>query len=206
MELPTAGMPLIPERQNRPILERIEKTTTQPGGACRNHVWQRAYIGLGANLGPKLQTCLKALDILSAHPRIRVHRRSSFYETEPMDIDTPYWFLNAVAEISTELSPFDLLQVLLKAEKDLGRDRSAGHCRTIDLDLLYFGDIQITHDDLRLPHPRLRNRRFVLAPWAELTPDLYLYPWRKRVSELLAQLPVDGPVVRKAAELKAEGI
>jgi 2-amino-4-hydroxy-6-hydroxymethyldihydropteridine diphosphokinase len=199
-------MPHIPEKQNRPLGKRFEETTRQRGRACLNHVWQKAYIGLGANLGPRLQTCVKALDILSAHPKIKVHRRSSFYETEPVDMDTPHWFLNAVAEISTKLSPFELLQVLLKTEKGLGRDRSAGHCRTIDLDLLYFANIQIAHDDLRLPHPRLTTRRFVLAPWAELAPDLCLNPWRRRVSELLARLPVDGPVVRKAKELKAEGM
>lgn len=165
-----------------------------------------AYIGLGANLGPRLQTCLKALDILSAHPEIKIHRLSSFYETEPVDMDTPHWFLNAVAEISTRLSPFELLEILLETEKSLGRNRSAGPCRTIDLDLLYYANIEITHNDLRLPHPRLATRRFVLAPWAELSPDLYLAQWRRRVAELLDELPVGGPVVRKATELKAEGM
>jgi 2-amino-4-hydroxy-6-hydroxymethyldihydropteridine diphosphokinase len=177
--------------------------------------WKTAYIGLGANLGNRIENCIKALGLLSAHPEIEVLRCSQWYETEPVDINTSQWFINAVAEIITALGPEDLLSNLLAIEKAMGRDRTGTEDRPIDLDLLFMEGVhirtsnhqitksfnhQITkspNHQIQVPHPRLFTRRFVLAPWAELAPDLLLTPWSKTVSELLAELPEDSPEVRK---------
>jgi 2-amino-4-hydroxy-6-hydroxymethyldihydropteridine diphosphokinase len=170
--------------------------------------WKRAYIGLGANLGNRIENCIKALGLLSNHPEIEVLRCSQWYETEPVGIiNTSKWFINAVAEIITALGPEDLLANFLAIEKALGRNRWETEDRPIDLDLLFMEGVhirisshQITkspNHQIHIPHPRLSTRRFVLIPWAELAPDLFLAPWNKTVSELLAGLPEDGPKIRK---------
>ena len=174
-----------------------------------------AYIGLGANLGNRIENCIKALGLLSTHPEIEVLRYSQWYETEPVDINTSQWFINAVAEIITALGPEDLLSNLLAIEKAMGRDRLGTEDRPIDLDLLFMEGVhiqtfnhQITkspNHQIHIPHPRLSTRRFVLAPWAELAPDLLLAPWSKTVSELLAGLPEDSPEVRKLNHKKTQG-
>jgi 2-amino-4-hydroxy-6-hydroxymethyldihydropteridine diphosphokinase len=166
-----------------------------------------AYIGLGANLGNRIENCIKALGVLSTNPEIDVLRCSQWYETEPVDINTSRWFINAVAEIITAMGPEELLFNLLAIEKAMGRDRFETEDRPIDLDLLFMEGVciqisnyQITkspNHQIYVPHPRLFTRRFVLAPWAELAPDLLLSPWSKTVSELLAGLPEDSPEVRK---------
>ena len=158
-----------------------------------------AYIGLGANLGNRIENCIKALGILSTNTEIEVLRCSQWYETEPVDINTSRWFINAVAEIITAMGPEDLLSNLLAIEKAMGRDRLGTEDRPIDLDLLFMEGIciQTSNHQIYVPHPRLSTRRFVLAPWAELAPDLLLEPWGKTVSDLLAGLPEDSPEVRK---------
>jgi 2-amino-4-hydroxy-6-hydroxymethyldihydropteridine diphosphokinase len=165
----------------------------------RTQSWKRTYIGLGANLGDRIENCIKALGLLSIHPEIEVLRRSQWYETEPVDINASQWFINAVAEITTVLGPEDLLTNLLAIEKALGRNRLETEDRPIDLDLLFMEGVLIRTSDhqIHVPHPRLSTRRFVLAPWAELAPDLSLAPWNKTVSELLAGLHEDSPKVRK---------
>ncbi|MBW1947060.1 MAG: 2-amino-4-hydroxy-6-hydroxymethyldihydropteridine diphosphokinase [Deltaproteobacteria bacterium] len=161
--------------------------------------WKRTYIGLGANLGNRIENCIKALGLLSGHPEIEVLRCSRWYETEPVEIDTSRWFINAVAEMITALGPEDLLANLLAIEKALGRDRQKTGDRPIDLDLLFMEGVfmRTFNHQIQVPHPRLSGRRFVLIPWAELAPDLFLAPWNRTVSELLAGLPEDGPKVRK---------
>jgi 2-amino-4-hydroxy-6-hydroxymethyldihydropteridine diphosphokinase len=161
--------------------------------------WKRTYIGLGANLGNRIENCIKALGLLSTHPEIEVLRCSQWYETEPVDINTSKWFINAVAEVTTALGPEDLLSNLLAIEKALGRDRWETGDRPIDLDLLFMEGVLIrtSNHQIQVPHPRLSTRRFVLIPWAELAPDLFLAPWNRTVSELLAGLSENGPKVRK---------
>ena len=161
--------------------------------------WKRAYIGLGANLGKRRENCTKALELLSVDLNIEVLRCSRWYETEPVGIDTSRWFINGVAEIETALGPRDLVYELSEVEKSLGRDRSAGRDRPIDLDLLYMDGVFIrgSNQGIQVPHPRLSSRRFVLVPWSELAPDLILRPWGKSISELLGDLPEDGPTVRE---------
>jgi 2-amino-4-hydroxy-6-hydroxymethyldihydropteridine diphosphokinase len=144
----------------------------------------RAYVGLGANLGDRERT------IREAARRIGAGRLSEIRETEPWGYADQPRFLNAVAEIDTELDARELLVVLLDVERDLGRERGTGPRygpRPIDLDLLLFGSEVIEEPGLSVPHPRLHERRFALEPLADLDTGLVV-PGRGTVAELLAAL------------------
>jgi 2-amino-4-hydroxy-6-hydroxymethyldihydropteridine diphosphokinase len=147
----------------------------------------RAYVGLGSNLGDRGAFLRRAVRLLGS--RMRLVALSSFRETEPWGFTEQPNFLNAVAEFDTDLSPRALLEVLLDVERQLGRMRVGPRYgpRTIDLDLLLYGEVELDEPGLTVPHPRLQERRFVLEPLAELDPDLFV-PGRGRVSDLLREL------------------
>jgi 2-amino-4-hydroxy-6-hydroxymethyldihydropteridine diphosphokinase len=147
-----------------------------------------AYVGLGANLGEREVTLGRALELLGEH--VEVTGVSTFRDTEPVGYTDQPRFLNAAARIETELAPGDLLDVLLAVERELGRVRVGAPRfgpRTIDLDLLLYGDEAIDEPGLTVPHPRLHERVFVLEPLAELDPELVV-PGRGTVSALLTEL------------------
>ncbi|MBD0290198.1 MAG: 2-amino-4-hydroxy-6-hydroxymethyldihydropteridine diphosphokinase [Thermoleophilia bacterium] len=148
----------------------------------------RAYIGLGSNLGNRRRYLERALARLDAEAGIDVVAVSSVRETDPVGYLEQPRFLNAVAALETTLSPRELLDALLGVERSLGRQRAGPRFgpRTIDLDLLLYGDEQVDEGALTVPHPRLAERRFVLEPLAELAPDLAL-PDGRRVRDLLGQ-------------------
>ena len=130
-----------------------------------------AYIGLGANLGDPPQALRRALDALSREPAISHLRASALYRSEPLDAGGP-WFCNAVAELTTTLTAPGLLALLQRLEDAAGRQRPYRHApRTLDLDLLMYGGARIESPTLTVPHPRLRQRAFVLKPLSELAPD-----------------------------------
>jgi 2-amino-4-hydroxy-6-hydroxymethyldihydropteridine diphosphokinase len=133
----------------------------------------KTYIGLGANLGEREAQIRLALDDLARLPASRLVRASSLYDSEPVgDQDQPN-FLNAVAELETELTARQLLWNLLLIERRLGRTRTRRWGpRTIDLDLLLYGPLVIDEPDLQVPHPELTRRSFVLVPLVELDPLL----------------------------------
>jgi 2-amino-4-hydroxy-6-hydroxymethyldihydropteridine diphosphokinase len=143
-----------------------------------------AYIGLGTNLGDRQLNLRRALERLEELGPVRA---SSFRETDPLGVTDQPKFLNAAAELATELAPRELLERLLAIERDLGRER-AGEARwgprIIDLDLLAYGNEAIDEPGLTVPHPRLADRRFVLEPLYELNEDLTL-PDGRRVRDLL---------------------
>jgi 2-amino-4-hydroxy-6-hydroxymethyldihydropteridine diphosphokinase len=149
----------------------------------------RAYVGLGANLGPRETTLLRAVDLLAAEPGIDVLELSSLRETEPHGVTDQPLFLNGAVAVETTLSPRELLDALLRVERELGRVRDGARWgpRTIDLDLLVYADEVVDEPGLRVPHPRLHERRFALEPLAELEPDLVI-PGRGSVASLLAEL------------------
>jgi 2-amino-4-hydroxy-6-hydroxymethyldihydropteridine diphosphokinase len=131
-----------------------------------------AWIGLGANLGDAAATLRAAFAALSALPRTRLLARSSLYRTAPVDATGPD-YLNAVAQIATGLSAQELLAQLHAIERQHGRERPFRNApRTLDLDLLVYGDEVISTPELTVPHPRLRQRAFVLVPLAEVAPAL----------------------------------
>jgi 2-amino-4-hydroxy-6-hydroxymethyldihydropteridine diphosphokinase len=152
-----------------------------------------AYIALGSNLGDREKTLATARDRLGRLGRVEIC--SSLYETEPVGFQDQPAFLNSVVALETKLEPLALLQGLLAIERELGRDRSQGVLngpRTLDLDLLLMGDTVIVGEELRLPHPALVRRRFVLAPLAEIAPQLRHPQCNQTIAELLALLPDEG--------------
>jgi len=156
-----------------------------------------AYIGIGSNLGTPLENCQRSLALLEKQPKIEINARSSFYETEPVGPKDQNWFLNTVAEVTTELEPIALLGALLAIESVMGRIRNEKWGpRIIDLDLLLYEDRVLKTDCLEIPHPEMTQRRFVLAPLAELAPDLVHPLENKTIQQLLSELPVDKKVVR----------
>jgi 2-amino-4-hydroxy-6-hydroxymethyldihydropteridine diphosphokinase len=149
----------------------------------------RAYVGLGANLGPREVTLLRAVELLAAEPRIEVVAVSQLRDTEPVgEIEQPE-FLNGAVALETDLSPRELLDSLLRVERELGRRRDGTRWgpRTIDLDLLLYGSESVDEPGLRVPHPRLHERRFALEPLLDLDPELEI-PGRGNVSDVLAEL------------------
>ncbi|HEX5247142.1 MAG TPA: 2-amino-4-hydroxy-6-hydroxymethyldihydropteridine diphosphokinase [Gaiellaceae bacterium] len=150
----------------------------------------RAYIGLGSNLGDREATIRAALEALEAEPGTGVAAVSGLIDTEPVGVVDQPRFLNGVAALDTELSARDLLAVLLEVEQRFGRRRDASlpqGPRTLDLDLLLYGHEEIDEPGLRVPHPRLHERAFVLGPLAELAPGLEV-PGKGPVQTLLARL------------------
>jgi 2-amino-4-hydroxy-6-hydroxymethyldihydropteridine diphosphokinase len=148
------------------------------------------YVGLGSNVGPRRRTIAAALERLAAEDGVEVVAVSTLRETDPVGfLDQPR-FLNGAALLATSLRPRPLLERLLRIEAELGRIRGRGPRfgpRTIDLDLLLYGDELIDEPGLQVPHPRLHERRFVLEPLAELDPALEI-PGRGPVQALLAGL------------------
>jgi 2-amino-4-hydroxy-6-hydroxymethyldihydropteridine diphosphokinase len=145
----------------------------------------RAYVGLGSNLGDRERNLRSALGLLDTED-VRVLAISRFRETDPVGYADQPRFLNAAALVETDLSAPELLERLLAVERSLGRERTGPRFgpRTIDLDLLLYGDETIDEPGVTVPHPRLAERRFVLEPLAELEPDLTL-PDGRRVRDLL---------------------
>jgi 2-amino-4-hydroxy-6-hydroxymethyldihydropteridine diphosphokinase len=158
----------------------------------------RAYIGIGSNLGDRTGHVRTAIARLAALPGTTVAGTSSLYETEPLG-NAPTWYVNAVAALDTAIEPAPLLAALLAIERTMGRTRVAADrytSRTIDLDLLLFDDRILDEPGLVVPHRALHERRFVLAPLAELAPDV-LHPGLGRsIAALLANVPDAKRVVR----------
>jgi 2-amino-4-hydroxy-6-hydroxymethyldihydropteridine diphosphokinase len=128
-----------------------------------------AFIGIGANMGDPAVQCRQALHRLGAVPGIRLLRSSSFYRTEPVGPQDQAWFINAVAEIRTELRPRNLFDALKGIEREMGRtEGTRWGPRIIDLDLLLYGQEVVAEEGLVVPHPEMHQRRFVLEPLCEL--------------------------------------
>ena len=147
----------------------------------------QAYVGLGANLGERERTLRAAVDALAAEDGIEVVAVSALRETDPVGVGEQPRFLNGAAALETTLTARGLLAVLLATEQRFGRVRVAGEHgpRTLDLDLLLYGDEQIDEPGLTVPHPRLHERRFVLEPLVELAPGLVV-PGRGDVESLFS--------------------
>jgi 2-amino-4-hydroxy-6-hydroxymethyldihydropteridine diphosphokinase len=152
----------------------------------------RAYIGLGANLAHREGTIEQAVGLLGAEPGIEVVSVSSLRETEPWGRVAQPAFVNGAVAVETTLEPRALLGVLLDVERRLGRVRDERWGpRTIDLDLLLYGDVVLDEPGLTVPHPRLHERAFALEPLQELDPELAV-PGRGSVADLLAALAGEG--------------
>lgn len=148
----------------------------------------RAFIGIGSNLGDRKANYLEAIAKIAETRDTRIVKQSSLYESEPHG-DAKTWFVNAVIEIETELPADQLLKRLKAIETAMGRKRVKGKrygSRVIDLDIIFFNSEVVEKRTLKIPHPRLQDRRFVLAPLSELAPHLVHPKLNQSVSELLA--------------------
>ena len=153
---------------------------------------ETVFIGFGSNLGDRVDFCDRAVTLLSLLPHSQVIAVSSLYETEPVaDAGVPGegWFLNGVVQIETDVTPQSLLTVCREIERSLGRDpEHRSGPRTLDLDILLYGDRVIEEKHFVVPHPRLHLRRFVLKPLVEIEPALIHPVLRQSASQLLARL------------------
>jgi len=161
-----------------------------------------AYIGLGSNLsdtvaGQELDSRVQlnlAIDSLSAHPHILVSKRSSFYQTPAIGPGEQPNYINAVAQLDSQLAPLDLLDLLQSIENQQGRVRTVRWgARTLDLDILLYDQLIENSERLTVPHPRMHERGFVLAPLSEIAPDLCL-PNGENIQQLLANCSMQGIV------------
>jgi 2-amino-4-hydroxy-6-hydroxymethyldihydropteridine diphosphokinase len=145
------------------------------------------YLSLGSNLGDRAANLRAAIAALPS-ANLHVRKVSSFYETEPVDyLDQP-WFLNCVVEGATDSQPVDLLHALRAIESQLGSKKTfAKGPRLLDIDILLFGELSLDTPELQIPHPRMLERKFVLAPLAEIVPQLQHPSWPATASELLAR-------------------
>jgi 2-amino-4-hydroxy-6-hydroxymethyldihydropteridine diphosphokinase len=144
-----------------------------------------AYIALGSNLANPAQQVIRAFAALDGLPNSQLLARSSLYLTAPVGYADQPDFINAVAHISTELTPAQLLNAVLEVEHQFGRERTFQNApRILDLDVLLYDDAQLHEAGLTLPHPRMHERAFVLVPLAEIAPDLKI-PGRGHLSTWL---------------------
>jgi 2-amino-4-hydroxy-6-hydroxymethyldihydropteridine diphosphokinase len=149
-----------------------------------------AYIGIGSNLGDRKANALEAVDRVSKLPGTRVIRASSLYESEPLG-DAKTWFVNSVIEVETGFAPEQLLRKLKAIEQAMGRKRVKGKrwgSRIIDLDILLCDQEIVDKRSLKVPHPEMHKRRFVLLPLAELAPQVVHPHLGQSVSVLLANV------------------
>ncbi len=160
------------------------------------------WLSLGSNLEPRRGYLGQALTALR-RPPFKLLQVSDVYETEPQDVTDQPWFLNMVAQVSCDLEPLPALRALqaieAAAKKNIQRRRGP---RTLDLDILLYDMRQIDEPDLRVPHPALRQRIFVLEPLAQLAEQLSLPPDQQSVARVLEQAPREGQTVRRLGPLE----
>ncbi len=146
---------------------------------------KRALVSLGSNLGPREETILAAVGRLAREGGVRLLALSSLYETSPVGVASPRPFVNAACALAVSIDPRELLDRCRAIEDAFGRRRdSPSRDRTLDLDILVHGEAVVNDPDLVIPHPRLRERLFVLEPLAEMCPDLALPPDGATVGQL----------------------
>jgi 2-amino-4-hydroxy-6-hydroxymethyldihydropteridine diphosphokinase len=148
--------------------------------------WHQVFLSIGANQGYPIWQCYQAIYKLGRLPVTEILERSSFYKTEPFGYEEQDWFTNLVLKIQTRLSPRELLVHTQSVETGLGKNTQyEWGPRTIDIDILLYDDEQIGEPDLKIPHPFLSRRNFVLYPLAEIAPDLRHPQSAKTIRELL---------------------
>lgn len=162
------------------------------------------FLSLGSNIENRFENLKKALKVLKKSPKIEIEKISSVYETEPWEVESQNWFLNLVLKAECKLPPLQLLDFLEETEKKLGRkSKSDNSPRTVDIDILFYNDWIFHTPGLVVPHPLLHKRRFVLAPLAEIEPELEHPQFHKDIKSVLEELDDKTQVkfYKKAEEL-----
>jgi 2-amino-4-hydroxy-6-hydroxymethyldihydropteridine diphosphokinase len=151
-----------------------------------------AYIGIGSNLGDKVNQCERAISEILRADRHKLLAKSSLFKTKPVGVTSQDWFVNGVIKIETELEPFDLLRTLKAIELRFGRTGTfRWGPRVIDLDILLFDETETRMEELQIPHPLMHQRQFVLIPLAEIDRDLIHPVLKKTIKELLEMIKKD---------------
>ena len=161
---------------------------------------ETVFIAFGSNQGNRQDYCDRALALMGLLPLSKIIGTSSYYETEPVDMEGEQdetWFYNGVVQIETQLQPANLLAICQETERGLGREtHNKNASRTIDLDLLFYGQHVIDTPPLTVPHPRLHQRRFVLLPMTELAPE-WVHPQQQQTMQILLDNLSDTHLIRK---------
>jgi 2-amino-4-hydroxy-6-hydroxymethyldihydropteridine diphosphokinase len=161
---------------------------------------KRVYLSLGSNVGDRAAHLNTAIDRMGRLGKVMAV--SSFYETEPVEFAAQPWFLNCAVELDTEKMPKQLLAAILDIEKEMGRRRiQKKGPRTLDIDILLFGNAIVKAKGLTIPHPAMHERRFVLEPLAEIAPEARHPVFKRTVRELRDALP-PGQTVKRASDLR----
>ena len=156
------------------------------------------FIGIGSNLGDRQKNCLRAVERMDRMADFRITGYSDWYLTKPVGVEGQEWYVNGVVSLTTDISPQDSLERLLKIEADMGRIRKERWGpRSIDLDILMFGQEIIQESNLKIPHPRMHLRRFVLEPMTQLAPNLVHPELGLSMKVLLENLPDENQVVTR---------
>jgi 2-amino-4-hydroxy-6-hydroxymethyldihydropteridine diphosphokinase len=159
---------------------------------------EQVYVGIGSNMADPQGRCLEAVKRIGILENCKITSVSGLYLTEPVGVKAQDWFINCVACFSTDFSPFELLRKLLDIESDMGRVRTVKWGpRVIDLDILLFGKEVINDNILTVPHPMMQFRRFVMAPMADVAPDLLHPVLGKTMLEIYREIPPDEQAVRR---------
>ncbi len=152
----------------------------------------KVFIAIGSNLGDRrknIEIALRKMDDLG----LKIIKRSSIIETEPYGYKEQDKFLNGVVLVETDMNPFELLELLLRIEKEMGRERIIKWGpRNIDLDIIFYDDLIIDTENLKIPHPDAHNRTFVMGPLSEIAPDFVHPILRKKVEEIYRELIAKG--------------
>jgi len=151
-----------------------------------------AYIGIGSNLGDKLENCEKAVCEILKEDHHKLLAKSSFFKTKPIGYTNQDWFINAVIKIETDLNPHELFLTLKSIESKIGRKETfRWGPRIIDLDILLFDELEIQTKKLQIPHPRMHQRQFVLIPLLEIDKDIIHPSLKKSIRILLEEIKED---------------
>ena len=154
-----------------------------------NRGWHKAYIALGSNIGEKEENINIAIEKIKSNKEIKMIKKSTIIETEPWGYENQDSFKNAVIEVNTILNQRELMALLLDIEKDMKRERIfRWGPRVIDLDIIFYDDLVTSDDFVTIPHPRMEEREFVLAPLNEIAPNMIHPLNKKRVFRMLEEI------------------